>query len=90
MKSMSPSVAIQNNGNHRPNQIRKRKSHYHSVCVANLRGEGRIDMFDHLGEAIVAFFVVSVGIAFCVGVLAMYLIPKLWGWIKPIIHMMTA
>ena len=46
-------------------------------------------MFDELGNALITLILAVIGIAFTLGVLATWLLPKLWHWIKPIIHNIT-
>lgn len=43
-----------------------------------------------IGEAFGAILLLLVGAAFALGALAMWLLPKLWHWLMPIIHAWTA
>ena len=49
-----------------------------------------VDMGRALYEGLVALIILIAGIAFGLGVLACWLLPKLWHWLIPIIHQATA
>jgi hypothetical protein len=47
-------------------------------------------MFDDFGQQLVVFFIFVIVVAMSVGGAAVWLLPKLWHWLKPIIHNFTA
>lgn len=47
-------------------------------------------MFDGLGDMVATLIIVLAVIAFAFGAFAMWVIPIIWEWVKPIIHSLTA
>lgn len=47
-------------------------------------------MFDEIFDSLAAFFITAIVVAFMLGGVSVWLLPKLWHWLKPIIHNFTA
>lgn len=45
--------------------------------------------FDAIFDGMILFFWAAIAAAFGLGMLVMWGVPKLWDWIKPIIHAAT-
>jgi hypothetical protein len=47
-------------------------------------------MYGNMGEGLVGFFFICLAAAAAVGGAVVWLAPKVWGWVKPWIHALTA